>query len=136
MDKPELIAMNGREVLKYLIDRIEKKLDASGEFAEHVTFPWWKYSFEVKLLSYPKQDIDVDLNVVAQGQETIGEIALTGHEVVHTVEVEESETIDTPDKARIDSDQPINVPASGPGGNTIDKQVLVPKREHKHKGNK
>lgn len=135
MDKPELIAMNGREVLKYLIDRIEKKLDASGEFAEHVTFPWWKYSFEVKLLSYPKQDIDVDLNVVAQGEEVIGGIASEGT-VVSELKVEESETIDTPDKARIDSDQPINVPASGPGGNTIDKQVLVPKREHKHKGGK
>ena len=103
-------ALNGVELRKYILHQIEKKLEDSNEFPEGLTFPWVKW--EVKILSYPQQDVNDEPKFKFMGEDgSIPTPVDDEHEVPITV-IELSEIVDIPDKARVDSDQPV------PGGDT------------------
>jgi hypothetical protein len=81
-----------------------------------------KYSFDLKVTVHPRQDQD-DPNPSIQ----IKVIDWCGtEEPALEVKAAGAGVIDTPDQARVDSDQGIPTPTPGPKGVLIDKLVKVP----------
>lgn len=121
-------ALSGPELVKVILADIEKKLVATGEFDGNITFPWVKYNYQISMVSYPKQPADSEPVLVTSGvggsTEAIPSEA-KADEVKETIVVNEV-TVDTPDLARIESDQPIPTPGRGPGNVLIDKPVVPP----------
>lgn len=127
-------ALSGPELVKSILAEIEKKLLATGDFESNITFPWVKYEYQVSMVSYPKQAVDAEPVVVAKG--TGGDTApvpggAMADTLVETV-VADVVVVDTPDLARIASEQPIPTTAKGPGNVLIDKPVIpVPQKSDK-----
>lgn len=118
-------ALAGPELVNVILDKIRAKLEATGEFAGNVTFPWVKFDFNVGLTVYPKQAVDDAPGIVAKDNGVMGEtdqppVDETPVEVV----VNTTAVIDVPDIARIESNQPLPTVAPGPGGVLIDKLVV------------
>lgn len=124
-------ALTGPELKAHILDTIGKKLDATGEFVAHITFPWVKYTFEVGIVAYPKQAVDAPPEIVAKGEEELGDETIGGSR--KDTKISGEEVVDTPDAARIASGLPIPTIAPGPGGVKIDKPVM-PKVEEKKGG--
>lgn len=104
--KPVFNALNGLEMRKYILDQIEKKLEASNEFPEGLTFPWVKWT--VTILSYPQQDMSEEpKNVFVEETEEPPKEA--------TILINLDDVVDTPDKARVESNQPVPTTLPGPG---------------------
>lgn len=117
-------ALNGTELIEVIKDRIGKKLEASGEFKYHLTFPWSRISFAVGVVAYPQQAMDdTDPKIKVKGAEIFGEgEAPSGAPV--TVSVSGGAVLDTPDKDRVEAQIPVPTIVEGPGGQKIDKPVL------------
>ena len=115
-------ALSGPELLKAVLSDIEKKLLATGEFDTHVTFPWVKYDYRVSMVVYPKQAVDAEPGIVVAGQFE-APVVEPGEKPLTQFKVEDTVIVDTPDLARIASEQPIPTPGRGPGNVLIDKMV-------------
>jgi hypothetical protein len=109
--KPVFNALNGVELRKYILDQIEKKLEASNEFPEGLTFPWVKW--RLGILSYPQQDKNAEPK--NEFIEESGEIPEGSSEGSKEIVIDLEEIVDTPDKARVESNQPVPTPLPGPG---------------------
>jgi hypothetical protein len=105
--KPVFNALNGLELRKYILDQIEKKLEASNEFPEGLTFPWVRW--RLGILSYPQQDMN------AEPKNEFTEESGTVPEGAKEIVIDLEEVVDTPDKARVESNQPVPTPTPGPG---------------------
>lgn len=103
-------ALNGQELRNYITTQLAKKLEASNEFPEGLTFPWVKLSLSI--LSYPQQGMNDDPKFKFSLEEGI---APTAEQEPTVITINLDEIIDTPDKARVDSDQPVPTPTPGPG---------------------
>lgn len=123
---PSLVfnALSGTEMKLAILADIEKRLDASGEFGAHVAFPWVKYTFEIGLTVYPKQQMDDPAGIVVKGELEAGTKPDSGEPNAPIVLVG-GEVVDVPNETRIASDQPIPTPAPGPGGVLVDKMQLA-----------
>lgn len=119
-------ALSGQELKKAILADIEKELELTGEFKQHMTFPWVRYEATVKVLSYPKQALDAEPAIkieakgemVGDGAENISESARP--EVILDLSI--ADVMDTPDKARVQSGQPIPTQARQ-NGVLVDKPV-------------
>jgi hypothetical protein len=101
-------ALNGAELKKAILADIEREMDLTGEFRNHVTFPWVKYTAHITLLSYPKQAMDAEpgIKITASGVATDNLVPPVAEpEVVLDLKV--GSVVNVPDQARVDSDQPI-----------------------------
>ena len=118
-------ALSGPEAVKAILAVIEKRLLATGEFDGHVTFPWFKYDYNIAMVIYPKQAVDADpgIKVSGTGGSTTGIPSEAKADEIHEVAISDSVIVDTPDLARIESDQPIPTPARGAGNVLVDKLV-------------
>lgn len=132
---PVFNALSGPELLKTVLADIERKLLATGEFEGHMTFPWVKYQYEVAMVVYPKQAVDAEPGISAKGDFEAGTLPSNEEvpEPAHTFDVKDSVVVDTPNIARIESDQPIPTPGRGPGGVLIDKPVSFVKPDANRK---
>ena len=122
-------ALTGPELKRYLLTKIEEELDKSDKFGNHLTHPWIKYSFEVSISTYPQEAQDANPKVVAKGGEVLNDQNaihddLDANEPVVEV-LKSSGVVDTPDKARVESNQPIPTTVKGPGDVLVDKPVQV-----------
>jgi hypothetical protein len=123
-------ALNGPELKAVILAAIAKKLDDTGEFSTHMTYPWVSYTFNVGIVSYPKQAMDAEPGIVAV-QETpvdIGKFPTNEEapEPATVTQVHGGAVIDTPDKARLDADLPLPTTAVGLGGVIVDKPIVAP----------
>lgn len=124
-------ALNGPELLKSILSDIERELTLTGEFKNNITYPWVKYEATVKVLSYPKQNLADEPGIkVAVTSETafpndVDDNTRPAPEVPEVVfDLRLADVIDTPDKARVDSGQPIPTQGKAAG-------VLVDKLVHR-----
>lgn len=115
-------ALSGTELLEVVVSKIRATLLATGEFDPHVSFPWVKFDYHVGLVVYPKQSVDAEPGIVAKGEVILGGEAPEGQEP-QEIKVEDTQIVDTPDLARIESQQPIPTPARGTGNVLVDKMV-------------
>lgn len=132
-------ALSGPEILKAVLADIEKKLVATGEFDGHVTFPWFKYNFQVSMVVYPKQAVDAEPGIKVAGAGEQGEVPEDGEDAAKkTVLVADTVIVDTPDLTRIESGQPVPTPGKGVGNVLVDKLVTPagPKDERRPFGYK
>lgn len=111
--QPVFNALNGVELRKYILSQIEKKLEASNEFPEGLTFPWVKWS--VTVLSYPQQDVNDDPKFKFSGEDGTKPPVKEDEPDPEPIVIDLSEIVDTPDKARVESNQPVPTPTPGPG---------------------
>jgi hypothetical protein len=100
-------ALNGLELRKYILSRVEKKLEESNDFPEGLTFPWVRWT--ITILSYPQQDINDDPKF-----KIVDEAGIPPTDPADIV-FDLNEIVDTPDKARIESGQEVPTPVPGPG---------------------
>lgn len=115
-------ALSGPELKKYILTKIEEALDKTDKFGNHLSHPWVKYEFELKMGTYPQQDKEDDPKILVSiaAEEKDGDI--TSAEIINDV-MKNSGIIDTPDKARIETNQPIPTQTKGPGDVFVDKPV-------------
>lgn len=113
-------ALNGKELVEVILDTIREKLEKTGEFPQGLTFPWVHFTFNVSVLSYPKQDRNAEPGIKVEGSEGSGEPAPA--EASET-RVSHSEIIDTPDKARVEHKLPVPTPSPSSGKVFVDKPI-------------
>lgn len=118
-------ALSGTELLEVVVSKIRATLLATGEFDSHVSFPWVKFDYHVGLVVYPKQSVDAEPGIVAKGEVTLGDPAdaPAPEDELKEIKVQDTQIVDTPDLARIESEQPIPTPARGAGNVLVDKMV-------------
>lgn len=118
-------ALNGTETKKFILSRVEKVLDDSGEFSAHITYPWFRFEFSLKLT----QLSGMPENPGTAGEtkvETKGDTGLPPvSESVELVEFQGAGEVAVPDEARTVSDQPILVEAETETGVKVDKPRRV-----------
>jgi len=121
-------ALNGAELKKAVLADIEREMDLSGEFRNHVTYPWVKYTAHLTLLSYPKQAMDAEpgLKLSVSGVATDNPDYKFMEEPEVVLDLKSVSVIDVPDQTRVDSGQPIPTQAIA-AGVLIDKGVHRPK---------
>ncbi len=61
------LALNGTELKQFILKKIEEKLDATGEFTNHIAYPWIKYDFLIRILAVPQQQIGDDPKIQGKG---------------------------------------------------------------------
>ncbi len=123
-------ALNGTELKKAILADVEREMDLTGEFRNHVTYPWVKYTAHLTLLSYPKQAMDAEPGIKITAKDVLWdakEAQAVGPEVPEVVlDLKVDGVVDIPDQARVDSGQPIPTQALA-AGVLIDKDVHRPK---------
>ena len=133
-------ALTGTELLEVIITRIRKKLEDTGEFEYHRTYPLIRLTYSVGVASYPKQDLDSAPLILAKDDAQVPDGSVTSDKSVIAdtlIEVEDSIVLDTPDLTRKETGLPISVPVVGTGGITVDKpqapkiKVINPKGKEK-----
>lgn len=131
-------ALNGTELLEAIVARIRRKLEDTGEFEQHRTFPLIKLTFSVGLAVYPKQNLDDEPLTKITDTLTLPEgVSVPPEEPVSTIAETESVVIDTPDLERKEAGLAITVPVLGLGGVIVDKpqapkvKVVTPARAGK-----
>src|SRR5579862_6009132 len=113
MAQPQFNALTGPELIDVILSKVREKLEDTGEFKAHRTFPWVKLFFgSIKVLAYPKQDYDDEPEIKTDEIEVVlTPDAPQPDEQPVTVEIAPSEEIiDTPDQARMDADLPLPTP--------------------------
>ena len=123
---PQLNALNGTEMIEFMLASIRKKLEDSGEFHLHTTFPLFRLDYKLSIASYPQQDLEDAPKIKVEGttlldrreDRSVKELS----EPIKT-EIEASIVVDTPDKARVEAHLPVPTPSPGPGGVIVDKPV-------------
>lgn len=119
-------ALNGTELIEVIKEEIGRKLDLTGEFRPHSTWPWVKVSYEIKVLGYPQQDVKDEPKIKVSGEKEVGESSDYSVPVVTIASFKDEKVIDTPDAARIEAKLPIPIPAPAPGNVHVDKFVHRP----------
>jgi hypothetical protein len=119
-------ALTGPELKKFLLAKIEEELDKSDKFGNHLSHPWFQYTFEVAISTYPQNAMDAKPVVIAKGLDTKipDEIEIEALLPGVDEEFKSSGIVDTPDKARIESNQPIPTTVKGAGDILVDKPVM------------
>jgi hypothetical protein len=118
-------ALTGPELKKFLLVKIEEELDKSDKFGMHLAYPWIKYNFVVGLTVYPTQSMDAPPTPVASGQGNDGDPGLKQADgTLEDMEIKGEAVVDTPDKARIETNQPIPTTVKGAGDVLVDKPVM------------
>jgi hypothetical protein len=116
-------ALTGPEVLQVILSDIEEKLVKTGDFPHSITFPWFRYSWEVKVTAYPQQGKNDEPKFkLSGGSGTKGDEPV-GETPMETVVSNPGKVVDTPDQARKDAGLPIPTPAPGVAGVVVDKLV-------------
>lgn len=125
-------ALTGTELIEVIKEEIGNKLDLTGEFKGHSTFPWVRVSYEIKVLGYPQQDIKDEPKIKVSGdleipKPRIGESPSLAHAEAPTIAyLKDEKVIDTPDKARVEAKLPVPVVAPAPGNVLVDRFVQKP----------
>lgn len=107
---PQFTAVNGLEAKAIILDKISKALDETGDFNQNITYPWWKFSFDIKMTSYPKAAFEAELTPVAKGeidQRDPENVPESMDDVKETIIAPEPTVVDTPDQARVDAGLPL-----------------------------
>lgn len=100
-------ALSGAELQKVLVDKLKFALEQSGEFPAHRTFPWVKIKLTLALTCHPQMDMKEEpVNVFPPLEVEAGE--LVGLEP-QTIDMTLTQVLDTPDKARLESDLPLPI---------------------------
>lgn len=104
-------ALNGLETLEVIMTRIRKALVDTGEFKQNLSFPLFRLDFDVKVWSYPKQPLtgEPGIRITAQVGDDTTDLPL--------VNISVDNTVDTPDKERLDSG--LEIPAARPSGGGV-----------------
>ena len=117
--------LSGTELLEVIIADIRKIAEESGEFSPNLAYPWIKYSYEIKLTTYPKRPIDAEPETVVAGGANAStddldpqaiqepEVVLSSGDVI----------IDTPDQARVDADLPLPTAVPVVNVGIVDKPI-------------
>lgn len=122
---PVFNALDGQELITVILNEIREKLEATNEFRQHRAFPLIKLTFSIGVASYPSQELDAEPKIKTQGEVTLPKgVGTPAVEPAPTVTVEDTQVIDTPDRARRKANIPIKVPAPGP--NKIHEDRPVP----------
>lgn len=119
-------ALNGAEALEVVLAKIRKSLESTGEFRQNIAFPMMRFDYDVKFWVYPKQPLTGTPSINAQGGE--GELPKEG--APSTIQVTDTNLVDTPDKARLEANLDIPKPTITPGG-IVDIRQDQPKVEAK-----
>lgn len=123
--------LNGAELKKVILAQIEKEMDDSGDFQANITYPWLKYTFEIKMNSYPKFAFDAEPVVVAKGGDSLSvEVPSTEDDTKETL-ISGGTSVDTPDQARVDAELPIPTPTPTVHQGIVDKPVIQQKPKGK-----
>lgn len=125
-------ALNGQELKKAILASMEHEMDLSGEFKFNITYPWVKWDANLKVLSYPKQNIGdvpaIDLTAVGEKAEVKDGVVAPAPESPEVVlDLNLGRVVNTPDAEREKTAQPIPTQAVGPGGQTVDKPMISPR---------
>jgi hypothetical protein len=115
-------ALTGPELKKFLLAKIEEELDKSDKFGNHLSHPWIKYRFGIDFVTYPQDAMDSEPKSIAKGSDEQGDAPEEEKQVLTNAAGEG--IIDTPDKARIETNQPIPTTAKGAGDVLVDKPVM------------
>jgi hypothetical protein len=120
-------ALNGPELKKAILAELDKEMELSGEFRNNLTYPWVKFDASIRVLSYPKQDMNAAPTLVARAEGEISTEEAVDYSVpaVEVVNIDTQKVIDTPDAVRIETGQPVPTQATV-AGVQIDKPVLRP----------
>lgn len=121
---PQFTALNGLEAKAVILAAIGKALDETGDFSQNITYPWWKFNFQVKMTSYPKFALEAEPVVVAKGTETSEEPIPESEDLQVTGIASEDVVVDTPDQARVDAELPL--PTAVPVKNVGVVDQLIP----------
>lgn len=128
---PQFTALSGSELKSVILDKISRAMDESGDFNNNITYPWLRYSYELKMTSYPKFAFDAELQPVVKVEDEIKDplgapenLVPSMDDVKETVLVSEPMTIDTPDQARVDADLPLPTPTPVVNIGVVDKMVM------------
>ena len=131
---PQFTALSGAEAKSVILAKISAAMDESGEFAQNITYPWFKYDFSLKTTSYPKYAFDAELKevVTASGEhkdpDGASENLVPSLDDVVELNMGSGPTvIDTPDQARVDAGLPL--PTASPVANVgvVDVPVMQAK---------
>lgn len=131
---PQFTATNGLEAKAIILDKISKALDETGDFTQNITYPWWKFSFEIKMTSYPKAAFEAELTKVASGEEDHLDpenVPESLDEVKETIIAPEPTVVDTPDQARVDADLPLPTAVPIKNVGIVDKPIQQAKPQAK-----
>ena len=120
---PQFTATNGLEAKAIILDKISKALDETGDFNQNITYPWWKFSFSVKMTSYPKAFMDSELVEIVM-DEVIPTEAPPDSDIHITAVVSDPLVVDTPDQARVEADLPIPTAVPVKGVGIVDKPII------------
>lgn len=115
-------ALSGAETKKFLLSEIEKMFDESGNFTPHLTYPWFRFELDLKiiLLSGRAENPGEMKTLGVSGVFQIGvDPAVPGTE--ETVEFQASGEVNTPDTAREASDQALHITEESETGVKVDK---------------
>lgn len=93
-------ALNGQEALEVILTKIRAALEKTGEFRQNIAFPLPKFEFKVGVWVYPKQTLtgEPGIKVESVVGEASGDPAIV---------VDQTGTITTPDKERLEANLPI-----------------------------
>jgi hypothetical protein len=133
---PQFTAINGLEAKAIILDRISKALDESGDFSQNITYPWWKFSFELKMTSYPKAAFEAELAAVAKVEESHEDpenVPPSLDDVKETIIAPEPVIIDTPDQARVDAGLPLPTAVPVKNVGIVDAPVMQAPKAKKGK---
>lgn len=130
---PQFTALNGIELKKVILARIEQELDDSGRFQQNLAYPWLKWSASVSLTSYPQAPMEDEPKEIIQVKEELGDdtVSLDQLQPPATVVVVEipPTVIDTPDQARVDAELPLPTPTPIVNIGIVDKPVMQQKAQ-------
>ncbi len=105
-------ALNGAEALEVVLAKVRKSLELTGEFRQNIAFPMMRFDFDVRFWVYPKQPLTGDPSIKTTGGE--GEVPKEG--TPPSIQVTDTNLVDTPDKARLEANLDIPKPTLTPAG--------------------
>lgn len=122
-------ALSGTETLEVILGKIRQDLENTGAFRGNLAFPLLKVEYTVKVWNGSAQDFAGEPGVSVSGQAIERQFALPGEEDKPSITVAESTVIDTPDKARVETNLPIPKTTIGPKGVKVDTPSKVMPRK-------
>lgn len=128
--------LNGLELKKIILDKMATAMDQSGVFRQARTFPWVHYNVALGLTVAPQQNQEDPPTIIAKvdGEfQSFEEIEQDGKKVVLVIPAPNVPTletvtldavIDTPDLARLETNQPIPTQTVSETGISVDRPTM------------
>lgn len=126
-------ALNGVETKKFILSKIEETLEGSGEFPPHLTYPWFRFEFSLKLTQLsgtpenpgPAGEVNTKLTEEHGDRTRLNTQDSMENSSPELVEFQGSGEVAVPDDARTVSDQPVLVQVESETGVQVDRPKRV-----------